>query len=204
MHFWTRSRWATCLNNSNYKVFQNCVGNHSHDLSEGDLALLLEVLLADLLLGGLELRDVGVVALLHVLVGALQEGVLLQGGHAGLLGDAAGAVGLLLAVGEVDAAGDGDSVALVVAADSAAAATAAAAAEEGVERGKVLVGGGRAAAEAAAAACAAEAAAAAVAAVGVPALVCVGGPRGQGEEEEGGLEGEMGRREYKGRGCKGW
>ncbi len=178
------------------------MGNHSHDLSEGDLALLLEVLLADLLLGGLELRDVGVVALLHVLVGALQEGVLLQGGHAGLLGDAAGAVGLLLAVGEVDATGDGDSVALVVAADSAAAAAAAAAAEEGVERGKVLVGGGRAAAEAAAAACAAEAAA--VAAVGVPALVCVGGPRGQGEEEEGGLEGEMGRREYKGRGCKGW
>ena len=182
------------------------MGNHSHDLSEGDLALLLEVLLADLLLCGLELRDVGVVALLHVLVGALQEGVLLQGGHAGLLGDAAGAVGLLLAVGEVDAAGDGDSVALVVAADSAAAAAAAAAAatEEGVERGKVLVGGGGAAAEAAAAACAAEAAAAAVAAVGVPALVCVGGPRGQGEEKEGGLKGEGRRREYKGRGCKGW
>ena len=54
-------------------------------LLEGDLAGLLEVLLADLLLTGLELGDVGVVALLRVLVGALQDGLLLQGGHRLLL-----------------------------------------------------------------------------------------------------------------------
>ena len=40
-------------------------------LLESDLALLLKVLLADLLLGGAELCDISVVALLHQLVGAL-------------------------------------------------------------------------------------------------------------------------------------
>ena len=49
-------------------------------LFEGDGTLLLEVLLANLLLGRLELSDVGVVTLLSVLVGALQDGILLQGG----------------------------------------------------------------------------------------------------------------------------
>ena len=49
-------------------------------LFEGDGASLLKVLLADLLLGRLELGDVGVVALLHVLVSALQYRLLLQGG----------------------------------------------------------------------------------------------------------------------------
>ena len=58
-------------------------------LLEGDGAELLEVLLADLLLGGGELGDVGVVALLGVLVGALQDGLLLQGGHGLLLVHAA-------------------------------------------------------------------------------------------------------------------
>ena len=41
--------------------------------------------LADLLLAGGELGDVGVVALLGVLVGALQDGLLLQAGHRLLL-----------------------------------------------------------------------------------------------------------------------
>ncbi len=53
-------------------------------LLEGNLTTLLKVLLADLLLGSLEGCDIGVVALLNVLVGALQDGVLLKGGH-GLL-----------------------------------------------------------------------------------------------------------------------
>ena len=54
-------------------------------LFEGDGASLLEVLLADLLLGGGELGDVGVVALLGVLVGALQDRLLLQAGDGLLL-----------------------------------------------------------------------------------------------------------------------
>ena len=58
-------------------------------LLEGDLTRLLEVLLADLLLGRFELGDVGVVALLDVLVGALQDGLLLQSGDGLLLLDAA-------------------------------------------------------------------------------------------------------------------
>ena len=46
---------------------------------EGDLTVLLEVLSAFLLLGGLELSDVGEVALLYVLVDTLQHGLLRQG-----------------------------------------------------------------------------------------------------------------------------
>ena len=49
-------------------------------LLEGDLTLLLKVLLAHLLLGRGELGDIGVVALLHVLVRALKDRILLQGG----------------------------------------------------------------------------------------------------------------------------
>ncbi len=48
------------------------------DLSKSDLALLLKVLLAHFLLSGRELGDVCVVALLHVLVRALQDGIFLQ------------------------------------------------------------------------------------------------------------------------------
>jgi len=47
-------------------------------LLESDLAGLLKVLLADLLLSRVELCDVSVVALFHVLVCALKDGVLLQ------------------------------------------------------------------------------------------------------------------------------
>ena len=50
-------------------------------LFEGDGAKFLKVLLADLLLGGLELSDVGVVTLLGILVSALQDGILLQRRH---------------------------------------------------------------------------------------------------------------------------
>ena len=65
--------------------------------------------LADLLLAGGELGDVGVVALLHVLVGALQDGLLLQTGHRLLLLHAAQpGLGVLLAAAEVDAALDGN------------------------------------------------------------------------------------------------
>ncbi len=58
-------------------------------LLEGDLALLLEVLLADLLLGGRELGHVGEVALLGVLVRALQNGLLFEAGDLFQLVDAA-------------------------------------------------------------------------------------------------------------------
>ena len=54
-------------------------------LLERDLALLLKVLLAELLLGGLEEGDVGVVALLHIPVLALKNGVLGQSLHRVLL-----------------------------------------------------------------------------------------------------------------------
>ena len=74
-------------------------------LFESDGALLLEVLLADLLLAGLELGDVGVVALLRVLVCALQDGILLQSGHLLLLQDAAhAAAGVHCAASEVNTA----------------------------------------------------------------------------------------------------
>ena len=59
--------------------------------------------LADLLLAGGELGDVGVVALLHVLVGALQDGLLLQAGHGLLLLNTAQAsLGVLLTSTEVN------------------------------------------------------------------------------------------------------
>ena len=47
-------------------------------LLEGDLTGLLKVLLTHLLLSRGELRDIGVVALLHILVGALKDGILLK------------------------------------------------------------------------------------------------------------------------------
>ena len=46
---------------------------------EGDLTVFLEVLTAFLLLGGIELSDVGEVALLYVLVDTLQDWLLGQG-----------------------------------------------------------------------------------------------------------------------------
>ncbi len=79
-------------------------------LLEGDLAALLEVLLADLLLRRLELGHVGEVALLGVLVRALQNGILLERGDLFLLVDAAEPRGGIVDAGtEVNAAGDGVS-----------------------------------------------------------------------------------------------
>merc|ERR1712183_989866 len=72
-------------------------------LLEGDLALLLKVLLAHLLLARLELGDIGVVALFSLLVGALQDWLLLQTGHLRqLLNAAQPSLSILLTVAEVD------------------------------------------------------------------------------------------------------
>ena len=54
-------------------------------LFEGDGALLLKILLTNLLHGRFKLSNISVVALLCVPVGALQDGLLLQGGHCLLL-----------------------------------------------------------------------------------------------------------------------
>ena len=62
-------------------------------LAEGDLAVLLEGLGALLLLRGAELRDVGVVALLYLLVDALQHRLLGQRLDGVLLDDAESSIG---------------------------------------------------------------------------------------------------------------
>jgi len=72
-------------------------------LLEGDGTGLLKGLVAHLLLGGGELGDIGVVALLSVLVGALQDWVLLDGRHCLLLVNTAQpSFGILLTAAEVD------------------------------------------------------------------------------------------------------
>merc|ERR1719341_543778 len=72
-------------------------------LLERDLTGLLKVLLAHLLLARLELGDVGVVALLSVLVGALQDRLFLDGGHLLLsLHTAESSLWVGLAAAEVD------------------------------------------------------------------------------------------------------
>jgi len=58
-------------------------------LFEGDLAGLFKVLLADLLLSWSELCHIGVVALFNILMGALKDGVFLQGCDSFLLFNAA-------------------------------------------------------------------------------------------------------------------
>lgn len=76
-------------------------------LLEGDLARFLKVLFAHFFLGGVELREVGVVALLDVLVGALQDRILLERGDLLVFFDAAEAgVRIVLTAGEVDPALD--------------------------------------------------------------------------------------------------
>ena len=62
-------------------------------LLEGDLTYLLKILLAHLLLGSLKLCHIGVMALLHILVGTLENGVLLQCGDRLCLVNAAKAGG---------------------------------------------------------------------------------------------------------------
>jgi len=72
-------------------------------LLEGDLTGLLKVLLTHLLLTGFELGNICVVALLSVLVCALQDWLLLQAGHRLLLLDTAEpSLSVLLTVAEVD------------------------------------------------------------------------------------------------------
>merc|ERR1719264_2013927 len=72
-------------------------------LLEGDGTGFLKGLLAHLLLGRGKLGDISVVALLSVLVGALQDWLLLQGRHSLLLLDAAQpSLWILLAAAEVD------------------------------------------------------------------------------------------------------
>ena len=72
-------------------------------LSEDDLAPLLKVLLANLLLGRLKGGDIGVVALLIVLVRALEDGILLHREDSLLLLNATKAgLGVILAPSEVN------------------------------------------------------------------------------------------------------
>merc|ERR1719264_1239356 len=72
-------------------------------LLEGDGTGLLKGLVAHLLLGRGKLGDIGVVALLSVLVGALQDWVLLDGRHCLLLVNTAQpSFGILLTAAEVD------------------------------------------------------------------------------------------------------
>merc|ERR1719234_679285 len=72
-------------------------------LLERDLTGLLKVLFTDLLLAGFELSNICVVALLCVLVRALQDWLLLQTGHRLLLLDTAEpSLSILLTVAEVD------------------------------------------------------------------------------------------------------
>ena len=76
-------------------------------LFEGDLAGLLKILLTHFLLGSFKLRHIGVVALLNILVGALKDGILGEGGDGLLLLDTAEAgLGVGLAAREVDSSLD--------------------------------------------------------------------------------------------------
>ena len=76
-------------------------------LLEGDLAGLLKILLTHFLLGSLKLRHIGVVALLNILVGALKDGILGEGGDGLLLLNTAEAgLGVGLAAREVDSSLD--------------------------------------------------------------------------------------------------
>ena len=76
-------------------------------LFESDLARFLKVLLADLLLSGGELCDVGVVALFDIFMGAFQDGVFLDGLDGLLLLDTAKAsLGVVHAAAEVDSSLD--------------------------------------------------------------------------------------------------
>ncbi len=73
-------------------------------LFKSNLTALLKIFLAHLLLGRVELSDVGVVTLLHILVGALEDGVLLESGDCLVLLNAAeSGVWVGLAATEVDA-----------------------------------------------------------------------------------------------------
>ena len=116
----------------------------SGHLPEGDLTLLLKVLFAHLLLSGLKLGHIGVMALFHILVIALKDGLFLKSGDRGLLAHAAHAVGLGLTAGEVHTAGNGDILRILSSATAAAATTTVVlwlATMVPAESGKSVVGG---------------------------------------------------------------
>ena len=100
--------WALAVANLLQRLVALLHGLVNSLLLESDLASFLEVLLANFLLSWSELCDVSVVALFHVLVGALQDGVLLDGGDGFLLlNTAQSGVGIIDATAEVDSALDG-------------------------------------------------------------------------------------------------
>ena len=72
-------------------------------LLEGDLTGLLKVLFTNFLLSRLKLRDIGVVALLHILMCALKDGILLEGGDGLiLLNTTESSLGIVDAAAEVN------------------------------------------------------------------------------------------------------
>ena len=112
-------------------------------LLEGDLAGLLEILLTHFLLGSLKLRHIGVVALLNILVGALKDGILGEGGDGLLLLDTAEAgLGIGLAAREVNSSLDSSVLLPALPAGLASEGLNAAAAAE-ADGGKVVGGLGK-------------------------------------------------------------
>lgn len=79
-------------------------------LLEGDLTLLLKVLLADFLLSGFECRDVGVVALFLLFVNTLKDRVLGNGLNGGFLGDTELSILAPGSLAEIDTSRDGTAV----------------------------------------------------------------------------------------------
>jgi len=76
-------------------------------LLEGDLAGLLKILLAHFLLGRFKLRHIGVVALLNILVGTLEDGILLECGDGLiLLNTTEAGLGICLAAREINSSLD--------------------------------------------------------------------------------------------------
>jgi hypothetical protein len=87
--------------------------SHGH-LFKGDLALFLKVLFTDLFLGRCKLCDIGVMALFHLLVGALQDGVLGYAGDLLLLHDTTHAIVLHFTAAKVNSALDGNIASIVL------------------------------------------------------------------------------------------
>lgn len=79
-------------------------------LFEGDLTLLLKVLLANFFLSGFECGDISVVTLLFLFVNALKNRVLGNGFNSGFLGDTDLSILASGSLAEVDASRDGTTV----------------------------------------------------------------------------------------------
>jgi hypothetical protein len=94
-------------------------------LLEGDLTGLLKVLFTHLLLGSNELRNIGVMALFHILVCALKNGILLKRRDRLVLFNAAvSRVGICLAAGKVNSAIDSSLLLASLSAEAVAEAVA--------------------------------------------------------------------------------